>query len=141
MNNPQFNPFVTNIQQQLAQAYQNMQGQQNNNQTNGCYMYIVQDEMVVHQWGLGPGQSAFFFNPTSGLLYLKANNQNNIPEPLRRFKVTEITNQNNQIPQVTQNAPVQATIEQTADVVTREEFKSLMETINEMQKSLKELTE
>jgi hypothetical protein len=140
MNNPQFNPFVTNIQQQLAQAYQNMQGQ-NNNQTNGCYMYIVQDEMVVHQWGLGPGQSAFFFNPTSGLLYLKANNQNNIPEPLRRFKVTEITNQNNQIPQVAQNAPVQATIEQTADTVTREEFKSLMETINEMQKSLKELTE
>lgn len=140
MNNPQFNPFVTNIQQQLAQAYQNMQGQ-NNTQTNGCYMYIVQDEMVVHQWGLGPGQSAFFFNPTSGLLYLKANNQNNIPEPLRRFKVTEITNQNNQIPQVTQNAPVQATIEQAADVVTREEFKSLIETINEMQKSLKELTE
>lgn len=140
MNNPQFNPFVTNIQQQLAQAYQNMQGQ-NNNQTNGCYMYIVQDEMVVHQWGLGPGQSAFFFNPTSGLLYLKANNQNNIPEPLRRFKVTEITNQNNQIPQVAQNAPVQATIEPTADTVTREEFKSLMETINEMQKSLKELTE
>lgn len=55
--------------------------------------------------------------------------------------MTEITNQNNQIPQVAQNAPVQATIEQTADVVTREEFKSLMETINEMQKSLKELTE
>lgn len=59
-----------------------------------------------------------------------------------RFKVTEITNQNNQAPQIAQTAaPVQATIEQTADVVTREEFKSLMETINEMQKSLKELTE
>lgn len=140
MNNPQFNPYVSNIQNQLAQAYQNVMQPQP--QQNGCYMQIVDDEMTVLRWGVAAGQSMFFYNPTSGILYLKSTSQNNIPEPLRKFSVTEITNQNAvPIQQTEQPQVMQATIEATPETVTREEFSEVLKTLNQIQASLKELTD
>lgn len=141
MTNPQFNPYVSNVQQQLTQAYQNAMQQipQVVPQPQGCYMQIVNDESIVLGTGLGPGQSRFFYNPDIGMLYLKATNQNNIPEPLRYFKVTEVTGQQNQIAQ--QPQPVQATLEQVEEPITRKEFQGVVDSLAQIQASLKELME
>ena len=128
------NPFLNNISNPYAQVYQNLLQQAQQNavpQQNGCFMNIVENEMAVIQWRMGPNESAFFYNPNIGKMWLKSTDGNAVPNPIRTFKLTEITNEASQ-------QPMAATPEQTADVVTRNEFSELMETVKGLKASVDE---
>lgn len=135
MNGNNNNPFLNNITNPYAQLYQNLIQQANQNQSvqqNGCYMNLVEDEMSVLQWRMGPNESAFFYNPNIGRMWLKNTDGNGVPNPIRTFKLTEITNE------ISQQQPVMATLEHTSDVVTRSEFNELVDTIKGLKASIDE---
>ncbi len=129
------NPFLNNLNNSYAQLYQNLLQQTTQNQSiqqNGCYMNIVEDEMSVIQWRMGPNESAFFYNPNIGRMWLKNTDGNGVPNPIRTFKLTEITNE------VSQQQLVMPAIEQPSDVVTRSEFNDLVDTIKGLKASIDE---
>lgn len=135
MNGNNNNPFLNNITNPYAQLYQNLIQQANQNQPvqqNGCFMNLVEDEMSVLQWRMGPNESAFFYNPNIGRMWLKNTDGNGVPNPIRTFKLTEITNE------ISQQQPVMATLEQTSDVVTRSEFNELVDMIKGLKASVDE---
>lgn len=129
------NPFLNNLNNSYAQLYQNLLQQTTQNQSiqqNGCYMNIVEDEMSVIQWRMGPNESAFFYNPNIGRVWLKNTDGNGVPNPIRTFKLTEITNE------IAQQQLVMPAIEQPSDVVTRSEFNELVDTIKGLKASIDE---
>ena len=129
------NPFLNNLNNSYAQLYQNLLQQTTQNQyiqQNGCYMNIVEDEMSVIQWRMGPNESAFFYNPNIGRVWLKNTDGNGVPNPIRTFKLTEITNE------IAQQQLVMPAIEQPSDVVTRSEFNELVDTIKGLKASIDE---
>lgn len=67
-----------------------------------------------------------------GTIWLKNTDGNGVPNPIRTFKLTEITNE------ISQQQPVTTTLEQTSDVVTRSEFNDLVDTINGLKASIDE---
>lgn len=129
------NPFLNNLNNSYAQLYQNLLQQTTQNQPvqqNGCFMNIVEDEMSVIQWRMGPNESAFFYNPNIGRMWLKNTDGNGVPNPIRTFKLTEITNE------VSQQQLAMPAIEQPSDVVTRSEFNELVDTIKGLKESIDE---
>lgn len=87
---------------------------------------------TVTQWRMGPNESAFFYNPNIGRMWLKNTDGNGVPNPIRTFKLTEITNE------VSQQQLAMPAIEQPSDVVTRSEFNELVDTIKGLKESIDE---
>lgn len=122
MNGQQVNPFA--LDPRLQQLMGNAATTNNGYSPSTMSLIIVQDDQTVVQWKMGPSQTNAFYNPNSGLMYLKRSDEFGIPGKIRKFKVTEIIEE----PEPNQNG-----------MVTRDEFNELSAVCRDIQKNLQEL--
>lgn len=84
---------------------------------SACTMQVVNRyEEAVNSW-VPPGYTTFFINFNDMQMYIKQNDSSNIPSPIRIFDLSERTK------------VVEQTNQQNQNVVTREEFEDLKNTI------------
>lgn len=63
----------------------------NGYQPQGMVLVPVQNETVVNTYLVGAGNTVAFVDFNNGLMWLKATTSQGIPEPVRKFELTEIT--------------------------------------------------
>lgn len=129
---------MNNSMNPTAQVYQMLlqQAMNNNNSmnavNNGPGLTVINDERIVYQTTVNPGQTMFFYHPTAQRMWIKSTDINNIPCALRIFDLTEVTNEVNKLPEAIMVEPKEA--------VTREEFNELLETMKGLKASVEEWT-
>lgn len=129
MNNS-MNPTAQVYQMLLQQAMNNNNSM--NTVNNGPGLTVINDERIVYQTTVNPGQTMFFYHPTAQRMWIKSTDINNIPCALRIFDLTEVTNEVNKLPEAVMVEPKEA--------VTREEFNELLETMKGLKASVEEWT-
>ena len=129
---------MNNAMNPTAQVYQMLLQQAMNNNpnmsavNNGPGLTVINDERIVYQTTVNPGQTMFFCHPTAQKMWIKSTDINNIPCALRIFELREITNEVNKLPETVTIEPKEA--------VTREEFNELLETMKGLKASVEEWT-
>lgn len=129
MNNS-MNPTAQVYQMLLQQALNNNNSM--NAVNNGPGLTVINDERIVYQTTVNPGQTMFFYHPTAQRMWIKSTDINNIPCALRIFNLTEVTNEVNKLPEAVMVEP--------KETVTREEFNELLETMKGLKASVEEWT-
>jgi len=129
---------MNNSMNPTAQVYQMLLQQAMNNNpnmgavNNGPGLTVINDERIVYQTTVNPGQTMFFYYPTAQKMWIKSTDINNIPCALRIFELREITNEVNKLPE-----PI---VVESKDAVTRDEFNELLETMKGLKASVEEWT-
>lgn len=129
---------MNNAMNPTAQVYQMLLQQAMNNNpnmsavNNGPGLTVINDERIVYQTTVNPGQTMFFYHPTAQKMWIKSTDINNIPCALRIFELREITNEVNKLPETI--------ITEQKDTVTRDEFNELLETMKGLKASVEEWT-
>ena len=137
--NPYFmNPNAYQQMQQMAmQQYQNMQIPQQVTQSN--VIIHVSSEEVARKWDVAPNCSVMFINDNEPYFYTKSAGASILETPVfKKFRITEEpdipVNNNNA---VENNNNVNNQIDLSA-YITKAEFESYKNIINDMQKIVKE---
>ena len=87
----------------------------------------VQGEAGAKAFPVGAGQSAVLMDTEDTLLYVKTVDQSGMPQPLRTFRLSEITGSNRSSKAVAENT----------ETVSREEFEALREEVMRLSKGVR----
>lgn len=125
------------MQQMAMQQYRNMQIPQQTTQSN--VIIHVASEEIARKWDVAPNCSVMFINDNEPYFYTKSAGASILETPIfKRFRITEepdapINNDNN----VENNNNINNQIDLSA-YITKAEFESYKNIINDMQKIVKE---
>lgn len=127
------------MQQMAMQRYQNMQIPQQVTQSN--VIIHVSSEEVARKWDVAPNCSVMFINDNEPYFYTKSAGASILETPIfKRFRITEepdVPINNNDNNNVENNNNVNNQIDLSA-YITKAEFESYKNIINDMQKIVKE---
>lgn len=107
--NPYYNPYGYNLQPMLPQQPQPVMPQPQQQTQN---IVRVQGEEAAKAWLVAPGCSVAMLDIEAPYLYVKSVGMDGVPFPLRRFRVSEETEQQKVV------APIE-------DMIRRNEFDAL----------------